>query len=112
MEGNRTEQIHLVATAMAYIHTSARAALHRLHRHQRASHMYQFFTPLTFMELTHIYKLVAAYIAHEMKVLGCVLTFRGLWEGQGENEAIAYTPKLTAHHLLLLLLLLLYNLTR
>ena len=69
MEGNRAEQINLVATAMAYIHRSSRAALQQQHRHQPTNN-YQFFTPLTFMELTHIYKLVAAYIAHDQKVIG------------------------------------------
>ena len=60
-EHSRHEQIASVATAMAYIHNSSRAAVEKLYSHQRFQH--KFFTPLTYQEFVHIFKTVAAFIA-------------------------------------------------
>ena len=57
---SRLEQIASVATAMAYIHTSSKAAAERLFSHH--GFQYKFFTPRTYKEFVHIFKVVAAYI--------------------------------------------------
>ena len=63
---NKNDHISLVAMAMAYIHTSAKAAIEKLYSHQRV--LYKFFTPLTYMEFAHILRVVAGYIVRQEKV--------------------------------------------
>lgn len=63
----RTEQRALVSTAMAFIHRSSVNAVEKLHSHQR--NHYVFFTPLTFMEFAHIFKVISAFIGREEKVI-------------------------------------------
>ena len=65
-EHSRDEQISLVATAMSYIHSSSKVAIEKLYSHQKTH--YKFFTPLTYMEFIHIFKIVGAYIAKEERV--------------------------------------------
>ena len=63
----KNEQISLVSTAMAYIHTSANAAVKRLYSHQNLEA--NFFTPFTFKEFTHLLRVVAGYIIQKENVL-------------------------------------------
>ena len=65
-EHSRHEQICSVASAMAYIHNSAKAAVEKLYSHQQIT--YKFFTPLTYHEFVHIFKTVAAYISKTERV--------------------------------------------
>lgn len=65
-EHNRSEQISLISNAMAYIHTSAKTAIEKLYSHERVH--YKFFTPLTFMEFVHIFKVIGARVSREERV--------------------------------------------
>ena len=64
----REEQMEMAARAMAYVHMSARVALERQYCHQREP--LRFFSPLTFMEFVHIFKIIAAYIVKKETVSG------------------------------------------
>lgn len=54
------DQILLTSRAMAYIHMSARAVIERQYCNQREP--LRFFSPLTFMEFVHIFRVLSAYI--------------------------------------------------
>ncbi|XP_076466624.1 dynein heavy chain domain-containing protein 1-like isoform X2 [Babylonia areolata] len=56
----RTEQIKMASDAMAYVHLSAKAAVERQYCHQKEP--LRFYSPLTFLEFVHIFRVVAAYI--------------------------------------------------
>ena len=62
----KAEQMGLVASAMAYIHSSSKASIENLHSHQRA--LLKLVSPLTFKEFVHVFKVIAAYIVKEEKV--------------------------------------------
>lgn len=51
---------------MAYIHLSAKSAVERHFCHQREP--LRFYTPLTFMEFVHLFKVVAAYVVKRERV--------------------------------------------
>ncbi|XP_078321880.1 dynein heavy chain domain-containing protein 1-like isoform X9 [Crassostrea virginica] len=54
------DQILLTSRAMAYIHMSARAVIERQFCNQRQP--LRFFSPLTFMEFVHIFRVLSAFI--------------------------------------------------
>uniref|UniRef100_A0A8W8M9M4 AAA+ ATPase domain-containing protein n=1 Tax=Magallana gigas TaxID=29159 RepID=A0A8W8M9M4_MAGGI len=54
------DQILLTSRAMAYIHMSARSVIERQYCNQREP--LRFFSPLTFMEFVHIFRVLSAYI--------------------------------------------------
>ncbi|KAH3716365.1 hypothetical protein DPMN_059086 [Dreissena polymorpha] len=56
----REDQMEMTACAMAYVHLSAKVALERQYCHQRDP--LRFFSPLTYMEFVHIFRIVCAYI--------------------------------------------------
>ena len=62
----RGEQIRLASDAMAYMHLAAKAAVERQYCHQKEP--LRFYTPLTFLEFVHIFKVTAAYIGKVEKV--------------------------------------------
>ncbi|XP_048242736.1 dynein heavy chain domain-containing protein 1-like [Haliotis rufescens] len=62
----REEQITMASNAMAYIHLSAKSAVERHFCHQREP--LRFYTPLTFMEFVHLFKVVAAYVVKRERV--------------------------------------------
>ncbi|GFO14602.1 dynein heavy chain, partial [Plakobranchus ocellatus] len=64
----RMEQIDTASNAMAYIHLSAKAAVERQFCHQREP--LRIFTPLTFLEFVHIFKIVSAYLAQTEQAKG------------------------------------------
>ena len=70
---HKTEQQHQIAMAMAYIHRSSKLALEGLHCHQSKEH--KVFTPLTFKEYIHVFKVIAAYISKLELVSFFVLFF-------------------------------------
>ncbi|CAG5130196.1 unnamed protein product, partial [Candidula unifasciata] len=63
-----SEQIEMASNGMAYIHFSAQAAVERLYYHQMEP--LQMFTPLTFMEFVHLFKIIAAFLAQTEKAKG------------------------------------------
>ena len=56
----RKEQIKMASDAMAYVHLSAKAAIERQFCHQKEP--LRFYSPLTFLEFVHLFRVVAAYI--------------------------------------------------
>ncbi|GFR96322.1 dynein heavy chain domain-containing protein 1-like [Elysia marginata] len=64
----RVQQIETASNAMAYIHLSAKAAVERQFCHQREP--LRIFTPLTFLEFVHIFKIVSAYLAQTEQAKG------------------------------------------
>ena len=50
----------MMSKAMAYIHLSAKMAIERQYCHQKEP--LRFFSPLTFMEFVHIFRIISAYI--------------------------------------------------
>ncbi|XP_052095798.1 dynein heavy chain domain-containing protein 1-like isoform X11 [Mytilus californianus] len=54
------DQISLTAHAMAYMHLSSKAVIERQFCHQREP--LRFYSPLTFMEFVHLFRLIAAHI--------------------------------------------------
>lgn len=63
---SKSEQISLIAMAMAYIHKSCQAAIDKQYGHHQVE--LKFFTPLTFKEFTHIFRVMAAHINTQEKV--------------------------------------------
>ncbi|XP_041366047.1 dynein-1-beta heavy chain, flagellar inner arm I1 complex-like isoform X2 [Gigantopelta aegis] len=59
----RAEQITKASYAMAYIHCSAKMATERQFCHQKEP--LRFYTPLTFMEFVHLFKVIAAFIVKQ-----------------------------------------------
>ncbi|XP_052798483.1 dynein heavy chain domain-containing protein 1-like isoform X5 [Mya arenaria] len=56
----KEDQVDMTSRAMAYVHMSAKVALERQYCHQREP--LRFFSPLTFMEFVHIFRIICAYI--------------------------------------------------
>ncbi|KAL3832089.1 hypothetical protein ACJMK2_023767 [Sinanodonta woodiana] len=56
----KSEQITMMSKAMAYMHLSAKTAIERQFCHQRDP--LRFFSPLTFMEFVHIFRIISAFI--------------------------------------------------
>ena len=56
----------MASDAMAYVHLSAKAAIERQFCHEQEP--LRFFSPLTFLEFVHIFRLVAGYIGKKEKV--------------------------------------------
>lgn len=54
------DQISLTAHAMAYMHLSSKAVIERQFCHQREP--LRFYSPLTFMEFVHLFRLISAHI--------------------------------------------------
>ncbi|XP_035825634.1 dynein heavy chain domain-containing protein 1 [Aplysia californica] len=64
----KMEQIEMASNTMAYIHLSAKAAIERQFCHQKEP--LRIFTPLTFLEFVHIFKIVAAFLVKTEKGKG------------------------------------------
>ncbi|KAH9487912.1 hypothetical protein Btru_067436 [Bulinus truncatus] len=62
------EQLEATANAMAFIHLSSKAAIERQFCHQREP--LRIFTPLTFLEFVHLFKIVSAFLAKTEKAKG------------------------------------------
>ncbi|KAL8594105.1 hypothetical protein ACOMHN_000817 [Nucella lapillus] len=56
----RSEQMKMASDTMAYVHLSAKAAVERQYCHLKEP--LRFYSPLTFFEFVHIFRVVAAYI--------------------------------------------------
>ncbi|KAJ8313861.1 hypothetical protein KUTeg_008422 [Tegillarca granosa] len=54
------EQVNMTSNAMAYIHLSAKRVIERQFCHQKEP--LRFFSPLTFMEFVHLFRVISAYI--------------------------------------------------
>lgn len=65
-ENHRYEQTEMIASAMAYIHNSSKAALEKLHSHQPKS--LNLISPLTFKEFVHTFRVISANIYKKEKV--------------------------------------------
>ena len=63
----RLEQVEMTSKAMAYMHLSARMAIERQYCHQKEP--LRFFSPLTFMEFVHVFRIISAYIV-KMELVG------------------------------------------
>ena len=78
----KLEQIEMMSKAMAYIHLSAKMAIERQYCHQREP--LRFYSPLTFMEFVHIFRIISAYIV-KLELVGVVFiilnsgTDEGIW---------------------------------
>ncbi|XP_060599368.1 dynein heavy chain domain-containing protein 1-like [Ruditapes philippinarum] len=59
----KIEQVDMMSKAMAYIHMSAKVAMERQYCHQRDP--LRFFSPLTFMEFVHVFRIISAYIVKQ-----------------------------------------------
>ncbi|XP_025095393.1 dynein heavy chain domain-containing protein 1-like isoform X2 [Pomacea canaliculata] len=59
------EQMKMASDAMAYIHLSAKAAVDRQYCHEREP--LRFYSPLTFLEFVHLFKVISAYIVKKEK---------------------------------------------
>ena len=64
----KREQVEMASNTMAYIHLSAKAAIERQFCHQREP--LRIFTPLTFLEFVHIFKIVSAFLVQTEKAKG------------------------------------------
>jgi hypothetical protein len=62
----KIEQVDMMSKAMAYIHMSAKVAMERQYCHQRDP--LRFFSPLTFMEFVHVFRIISAYIVKQETV--------------------------------------------
>ncbi|KAK6166840.1 hypothetical protein SNE40_023452 [Patella caerulea] len=60
------EQITLASKAMAYVHMSSKAVIERQYCHQ--DEPLRFYTPLTFMEFVHIFKVITAFTVKVEKI--------------------------------------------
>ena len=69
----KMEQIDMTSKAMAYIHLSAKMAIERQYCHQKEP--LRFYSPLTFMEFVHIFRIISAYIVKLELV--CILLGKG-----------------------------------
>jgi len=62
----KDEQMEMLSKAMAYIHLTAKVYLERQYCHQREP--LRFFSPLTFMEFVHVFRIISAYIVKQETV--------------------------------------------
>ncbi|ESP00380.1 hypothetical protein LOTGIDRAFT_173233 [Lottia gigantea] len=62
----QTQQVDMASKAMAYIHMSSKTAIERQYCHEKEP--LRFYTPLTFMEFVHIFKVVAAFTVRVEKI--------------------------------------------
>ena len=63
---NKDAQVMLIANAMAYIHSSSMRAVEKLQSHRKRT--LQLFTPITFKEFVHVFKVIANHIQAKEKV--------------------------------------------